>query len=164
VLACHDERGPDPAQNPNPVRPRASVTWATLEVRWQTWNGFGCSMGWPGGVEQSDPSSPPLDLSPVAEVAFGENRTGGRNLQTRPFGETEPAGIEGTYEDAVVPRMDGFPEPADLLWLEIRVPVRSLGVGGLSTKWTTSGQPHGSLRPEVLAAHERLASFNQCVQ
>jgi hypothetical protein len=103
-----------------------------------------------------DTCSPLLDLSPFAEVAFGQNRTRGRHLQARPFGDTEPAGIEGTEEDAVVSRMDGRLEPANLPWLESRVPVHSFGVAGLGAKWTTTEQPHRPLRQEVpVVPHER---------
>jgi len=77
-----------------------------------------------------DPVRPLLDLIPVPEVAFGQSRPGGRQLPQRPFGETEPAGIKDTEEDAVLPRVDDLLELGELPWLGRRVQVNSLGVSG----------------------------------
>ena len=106
----------------------------------------------PATSSPSQSPGPLLDLIPVPEVTFGQNRASSRQLPHRPLCETQASRIKDAEEYAVASRMDGLLELGELPWLGGRAQINSLGVSGFGAKRTIAEQPHRLLRQEVLVA------------
>ena len=81
-----------------------------------------------------DAGCPVIDLRPVAEVAFGKSRAGGRELAKRPLGEGQLSGVQRTEEDVVTARVQCLGELGNLFRHCHRAQVPALDVGGFGAE------------------------------
>ena len=111
-----------------------------------------------------DASCPVIDLRPVAEVAVGKSRAGGRELAKRPLGEGQLARGRRTEEDVMTARVQCLSELGNLFRHCRRAQVPALGVGGSGAERTAAEQPHRPGGQDLRVTPDELRGFLAPVQ